>query len=143
MCTNALQAFERRARFVRAGREADKWKSVTPDMMSEEEKREDFYVRHQPEYRSQKLNSFITKLDERSERNIAVHARFKRKIGTPLKVPPPKGIPSWMVTCSDEPDNGEHDLSDLDNDDNEHNTTADSSHDSATQTESDANSTTY
>ena len=72
-----FKAFERCTRFVRAGTESDKWKSVTPDMMSEGEKREDVYVRHQPEYRSQKLNSFINKLDGRSGRNIAVHAIFK------------------------------------------------------------------
>ncbi len=70
--------------------------------MSEEEKRENVYVRHQPDYRSKKLNCFIDKLEERSQRSFSPHARFERKIGTPLKVPPAKEISSWMVTSSED-----------------------------------------
>lgn len=38
-----IQIYERRSKF---GREANIWEAVTVDMMSDEEKREDTYVRH-------------------------------------------------------------------------------------------------
>ena len=39
-------------------------------MMSEEEKDGDVYIRHQPSYRSNTLNKFIKKLDQRLEADI-------------------------------------------------------------------------
>lgn len=82
---------------MKAGREAERWKDITADMMSDEEKRGDVYVRHRPDYRSDRFNTFIDKLDERSERKSKSHARFKRQVGTPLKTPRPRHIKSWMA----------------------------------------------
>ena len=83
---------------MKAGREAERWKDVTAEMMSDEEKREDVYVRHRPDYRSDRFNSFIDKLDQRCEKKATSHhARFKRRVGTPLKTPQPQHVKSWMV----------------------------------------------
>ena len=51
-------------------KEGELWADVTPDMMSEEEKDGDVYIRHQPSYRSNTLNKFIKKLDQRLEADI-------------------------------------------------------------------------
>ena len=82
---------------MKKGREAKIWESVTADMMSEEEKRGETYVRHQPEYRSDKFTSFINKLDERYYKKKSVHARYKRSVGTPTKKSLPTGIHKWLV----------------------------------------------
>ena len=63
--------------------------------------RGDVYVRHRPNYRS---NRFIDKLDERSERKSKSHARFKRQVGTP---PRPRHIKSWMAKEEAVDDNSE------------------------------------
>ena len=44
------------------------WASITPDMMSDEEKRGTKYIRHQPCYQSDRFNAFMQKLDERYEK---------------------------------------------------------------------------
>ena len=62
-------AFERRSRYVKAGREAERWKEVTADMMSDEEKKGVVYVRHRPQYRSDRFNTFIDKLISSSGRS--------------------------------------------------------------------------
>ena len=59
-----LQTFERCVRFLRKRKESDRWNSISPEMMSDEEKRGSVYVRHQPEYRSETFNLFMKKLDE-------------------------------------------------------------------------------
>ena len=83
---------------MKAGREAEKWRDVTAEMMSDEEKRGDVYVRHRPDYRSDRFNTFIDKLDKRcEEKATSHHARFKRRVGTPLKTPQPQQVKSWMV----------------------------------------------
>lgn len=92
-----LQTFERRARFLRKGRETKRWNSISPEMMSDEEKRGSVYIRHQPEYRSETFNLFMNKLDERSCKQGSVHARFQREIGSPVKLPVPVGIKTWML----------------------------------------------
>ena len=65
--------------------------------MSDEEKRGELYVRHQPSYRSDVLNAFIKKLDKRSAASSTSHAKFQCIIGTPTKktVPPP--AKRWIV----------------------------------------------
>ena len=68
---------------MRGPKEANVWKHITVEMMSDEEKRDNVYVRHQPSYRSDALNAFIKKLDRRSDSATGNHAKFERKIGTP------------------------------------------------------------
>lgn len=92
-----MQTFERRSKYVKKGNETKYWDCVAPEMMSDEEKRGDTYVRHQPEYRSQLFTDFIDKLDERCAKKQSNHARYKRIVGTPCKVPIPAGIKSWMT----------------------------------------------
>jgi hypothetical protein len=75
---------------------------VVADMMSDEEKRGEEYVRHQPEYRSERFNSFLDKLDLRGSKKQSSHSRFKRSIGTPIKKAVPVGIQKWMVKASAE-----------------------------------------
>ena len=50
---------------------------MTVDMMSDEEKRGDMYVRHQPSYRFDVLNAFIKNID-RSAAYGSFHAKFQR-----------------------------------------------------------------
>lgn len=101
MCAIQLQIYERRSKFVKKGRESKSWKVVTADMMSDEEKTDDTYVRHQPEYRSEKFTAFLDKLDERSFKKQTNHARYKRTIGTPVKKTPPQGIEKWMIKSTE------------------------------------------
>lgn len=54
-----MQSYERRGKVVKAGKETSLWAEITPDLMSEEEKEGDVYIRHPPSYRSDSLNRFI------------------------------------------------------------------------------------
>ena len=75
-----LQAYERRACVVRPGNEAKFWVDVTADMMSEEERVGDRYVRHPPSYRSQKRSKFIMKLDQHASKSqVPMHDSVVRK----------------------------------------------------------------
>ena len=82
---------------MKKGKEEDHWKHVTPDMMSDEEKSGSSYVRHQPLYRSDQLNTFLRKLDERSEKQNLSHARFSRDVGSPVSKPVPISAQPWML----------------------------------------------
>ena len=73
------------------GREAELWADVFPEMMSDEDKEGEVYVRHQPSYRSKALNTFISKLDERLDSSKDRHPRVARRLGSPHKKPAPEG----------------------------------------------------
>ena len=111
---------------MKKGKEFKSWESITADMMSDEEKRGDTYVRHQPDYRSLKFTAFLDKLDERSSRKQSKHARYKRSIGTPVKVAPPAGTEKWVMKSVEEDElpiaepqsSSELDNSDIDDSDN-------------------------
>ena len=60
-----LHAYERKSRVVKVPKEERHWKEVTPEMMSDEERVGDKYVRHPPSFRSEKVSKFIEKLDSR------------------------------------------------------------------------------
>ena len=90
-----MQIYERRAKSVKA-REMTLWQQVTPEM-SDEEKRGDAFVRLQPSYRSEKLNSFLTKLDSRFEKQHSQQPRTQRLIGSPVVKPVPSHAKNWMV----------------------------------------------
>ena len=69
---------------VKSGKESELW---TPDMMSDEEKHDDHYIRHPPSYyRSSALSKFITKLDARCDKKMFSHPRVTRQIGSPRKL---------------------------------------------------------
>ena len=91
-----MQIYERRAKSVKS-REMALWKQITADMMSDEEKRGDTFVRRQPSYRSEKLNSFLSKLDDRFERQHSQQPRTKRLIGPPVDKPIPSHAKNWMI----------------------------------------------
>ena len=93
----SIQTFERRARCVHKDREARYWEAIAPDMMSDEEKQGTKYIRHPPEYRSERFNSFMNKLDERHEKQAKPNARFVREIGSPAKKPVPPNAKPWML----------------------------------------------
>ena len=61
------------------------WAEVTPDLMSEEEKEGDVYVRHPPSHRSDSSNKFIKKLDQQldSKMDRKRHPRLRRRLGSP------------------------------------------------------------
>ena len=99
-----LQAYERRARVVRPGKEAKFWADVTADIMSEEERVEDRYVRHPPSYRS---NKFIMMLDQRGGKKSSSHARFSREEGSPRKLPTPRHAKPWMIQVEPPQDQGD------------------------------------
>ena len=96
LCT-APQTFERRAKEVKNPTEAKYWENITPEMMSDEEPKDDSYVRHPPRYRSEKLNSFLTKLDQRSMKKNS-QPRKRRVLGSPRDNPVPKNAKDWMLT---------------------------------------------
>lgn len=73
------------------------WSDITPDMMSEEEKVGDTYVRHPPSYRSSKLQEFIDKLDARLEKRTNDRPRISRTIGSPRKATPPFTARKWTI----------------------------------------------
>lgn len=115
-----LQAYERRARVVRPGKEATYWADVTADMMSDEERVGDKYIQHTPSYRSDKLNSFIKTLDKRAGKKGKSHARFHREQGSPRKQPIPQNAKPWMVKKHQEArdDLDVHSGEELDDDEN-------------------------
>ena len=82
---------------VHPGREASFWADVTADMMSDEEKVEDKYIRHPPDYRSEKFSKFLDKLDHRATSKCKHHARFKRDLGSPRIKSPPANAKPWML----------------------------------------------
>ena len=93
-----MQAYERRSSVVRPGKEADYWKDVTPDMMSDEEEVDDVYVRHSPSYRCEKFHNYLMKLDKRvAAKGKNVHARFQRQEGAVIEKNPPPNCKPWMI----------------------------------------------
>ena len=70
-------------------------------MMSDEEKVDDTYVRHQPSFRSVRLNNFIQKLDGRIEKTPSSHPRHIRVLGSPVEKSAPENAKPWMI-ASDE-----------------------------------------
>ena len=90
------QAYERRAKQVKE-KEQEYWKHITPDMMSDEEKKGGVFIRHQPSYRSKALSSFLMKLDRRAAEKSTHQPRSTREVGSPVnRLPPPK-CKTWMV----------------------------------------------
>ena len=65
-------------------------------MMSDEEK-DDVFVRHPPDYRSDAMNTFIAKLDARCVKKLTTHPRGKRKQGSPRKLCVPQTAKKWMI----------------------------------------------
>ena len=65
--------------------------------MSDEEKVGDTYVRHPPAYRSDRLNRFIQKLDDRLNSTPSHHARHSRILGSPIEKPVHPRAKSWMI----------------------------------------------
>ena len=115
------QAYERRARVIKAGKEVKAWANITAEMMSDEERDGDCFIRHPPSYRSEKLNRFLLKLDERADTKAKTgDARFKRRLGSPREKTVPSGIKGWMTACQEEEESDiDHEHSDSDSD-NEH-----------------------
>ena len=97
---NCFQTYERRASAVRPGKEASYWSQVTPDMMSDEERIGDKYIRHPPSYRSEKFSRFLKKLDQRVACSGRNHARFDREDGSPREVTVPPNAKDWMVKAA-------------------------------------------
>lgn len=101
------------------------WSEVTPDMMSDEEKIDDSYVRHPPSFRSERFNKFIQKLDDRLANMPGSHPRYSRRLGSPIETGAPEHAKSWMINkdfpgdeAEDEVENGNSD-SDCSASDNE------------------------
>ncbi len=78
---------------VKGEKESKRWNELTPEMMSEEEKNEDKFVRHPPSFRSAKVKQFIGKLERRLERKPSL--RVRRVEGSPRSVPIPVGAKKW------------------------------------------------
>lgn len=81
---------------LKGSKEEQYWKDFTPDMMSEEERVGDKYVRHPPSYRSKKASRFIDKLDARLS-STSDRARFNRVIGSPRNRPAPLRAKKWTI----------------------------------------------
>ena len=82
---------------VKEGKEATLWAEVTPEMMSDEEQEEDYYMRHPPSYRSKALHQFITKLDTRLDKEKGTHPRMERRLGSPIDKAIPSRFKKWTI----------------------------------------------
>ena len=91
-----MQIFERRAKEVKPS-EANFWHQITPEMMSDEEKQGEVFIRRQPSYRSQELNKFLSKLDKRYEKKPSHQPRITRVMGSPIIKDVPRFAKRWMV----------------------------------------------
>ena len=102
MFSSIQQSYERRGKVLKDGKEAELWSEVSPEMMSDEEREGEGYVRHQPHYRSLSLNSFIKKLDSRldSTKGMEKHPRLNRRLGSPHEKHIPEGCKKWIVKKS-------------------------------------------
>ena len=60
---------------VKGEKELKYWIGVYACDMSDEEENDDVFVRHTPSYRSNLLNNFIKKLDDRCEKANSSHPR--------------------------------------------------------------------
>ena len=85
---------------VKGSKEAKYWSDITPEMMSDEDRVEDKYVRHPPSFRSDKVSRFIHKLDSRLNRKGSDKARFVRVMGSPRMLPPPRNAKQWTIAQS-------------------------------------------
>ena len=68
------------------------------EMMSDEEKVGDKWIRHPPSYRSELFSRFIEKLDSRASDTNCV--RFPRDIGSPRQREAPSTAKAWMLAHS-------------------------------------------
>ena len=94
------QSYERRSKSVKLGtKEAKYWSDVSAEMMSEEQKVADKYIRHPPLYRSQRLNEFVDKLDHRLSKCLSDRPRISRILGSPHKPTPPMNAKKWTITA--------------------------------------------
>ena len=112
-----MQSYERRGKVVKEGKEALLWAEVSPDLISEEEKEGDVYVRHPPSHRSDSLNKFIKKLDQRldSKMDRKTHPRLGRRLGSPRDKTVPPGCKKWMIKTSRESTNAGQEGKDIEN----------------------------
>ena len=94
-----MQCYERRSKAIKNTSEKEKkyWSDITADMMSDEEKEGETYIRHPPGYRSERLNRFIQKLDERLDSMPSRHARHSRVLGSPVEKQVPAKAKAWML----------------------------------------------
>ncbi len=60
---------------VKGEKERKKWNELIPEMMSEEEKNEDKFVRHPPSFCLAKVKQFIGKLERRLDRKPSMRVR--------------------------------------------------------------------
>lgn len=79
-----MQSYERRSKAIKKTSERQK-KHCTADMMSDEEKVGDRHVCPPPNYRSERLNRFIQKLDEGLDSTPSSHARHTIVLGSPVE----------------------------------------------------------
>lgn len=96
----SLQCYERSSKAIKqtSGKEKKYWAEVKADMISDEEKVDDTYVQHPPAYRSDQLNRFIQKLDERLNSTPSHHARHPRVLGSPTEKPISSRAKPWMIS---------------------------------------------
>lgn len=75
----------------------EKWRSVQPGMILEEEESEDFYIRHRPSWRSTEFNDLMDLLDQRHLDTHKKAKAFERSMGETLQKEPPAGTEAWML----------------------------------------------
>ena len=69
---------------------------ITPEMMSDEEKVVDKWIRHLLSYRFELFTKFIRKRDNRC--SSSTHARFPRGVGSPALKDPPTNCKNWLLS---------------------------------------------
>ena len=113
---------------MKNAKEAERWKQLTPDMMSDEELQGDIYIRHPPSYRSDILSKFVAKLDSRAAKSKdSAHPRVMRRLGSPAEIAIPSNCKKWMVKAGLKKVPGEEET-DVE-DENENSTSSDSDRD--------------
>lgn len=75
------------------------WKILSAECMSEESDGESNKIRHTPKWRSERLNNFIRKLDERNQKRLGRNTNrvCPRVYGELRDVAPPENLPCWML----------------------------------------------
>ena len=90
------QLWERRSAHV-SKEEKDKWASLKPAHLSEEEEQDGgTMLRKRPNWRSEELNAFLDTLDKRADQ-ASKTARKERILGSPLDSRFPDELPTWML----------------------------------------------
>ena len=65
--------------------------------MSDEERKDNYYIRHPPSYRAKVLDQFIKKLEARLDQEKGTHPRMERRPGSPINKELSSRFKKWTI----------------------------------------------